>query len=122
MTKEDEKCYWGKISYLNHQNDGAKKSLNEKKSLATNQSSDVSTPDEDNDASRLSVEGSVIFGYGLEPLPVARFVMTETTATGEGEDDDDLDEDDTDDDEDHDNDNDLDEPKDEFLDWSNAFQ
>ena len=118
MTKEDEKCYWGKISYMN---DGSTTSKGET-SFTTKDSSEVTTPDnDDNNTPRLSVEGSVIFGYGLEPLPVARFVMTETTATGEDENLDD--DDDDDDDEDHDNDDDdRNEPKDEFLDWSNAFQ
>ena len=122
MTKEDEKCYWGKISYMNDQHHGATTS-NEKASFDTKESSDVATPENENYTPRLSVEGSVIFGYGLEPLPVARFVMTETT-TGEDDDDEDLDEDDADDDEDHDNDNndETDEPMDEFLDWSNSFQ
>lgn len=116
LTKEDEKCYWGKISYMNDQPHGATSSK-ENKSFDPKESNNIATPHNENATPRLSVEGSVIFGYGLEPLPVARFVMTETTATGEDDDDDDVD----DDDEDHDIDTD-DEPKDEFLDWSNSFQ
>ena len=29
---------------------------------------------------KLIVKGSVLFGYGLEPLPVGRFVLTETNS------------------------------------------
>lgn len=60
------------------------------------------------------MQGSVIFGYGLEPQPVGRFIMTETTESYLDDDEDEDDEADDDDGEDP--------PSDEFSDWSNAFQ
>eukprot|EP00980_Cylindrotheca_fusiformis_P023539 scaffold10571_cov154-Cylindrotheca_fusiformis.AAC.17 len=65
LTKEDEKAYWGEISY---DIDGSE----EGRDSANSDSNDASH-------SRLVVRGSVLYGYGLEPHPVGRFIMTETT-------------------------------------------
>jgi hypothetical protein len=93
LTKEDEKTYWGEISY-----DG-----NDSKAEGE------TTPNEDDSGCqrRLIVKGSVIYGYGLEPQPVGRFIMTETTDSKDYDDDDEEEEDD----------GGLG-----GLDWSNAFQ
>lgn len=88
MTKEDEKTYWGEISYEDSEEEGE------------------AAPNGDNGSSlsRLIVRGSVIYGYGLEPQPVGRFIMTERSDShdddGEEEDDDSSD----------------------GFEWSNAFQ
>ena len=80
LTKEDEKTYWGKICY-------------EDEIEGTNESNiptgrlDSDKKDSD-DNRRLLVKGSVIFGYGLEPQPVGRFVMSETTGIDDDEQDD----------------------------------
>lgn len=112
LTKEDEKTYWGKICYEDEL---------EQEETSPRSSGDEILPDvddtmepPDNSARRLYIKGSVLFGYGLEPQPVGRFIMTET----EGSDEDDLDDDEEDEEEDDDNED----PSDEFLDWSNAFQ
>lgn len=110
MTKDDEKIYWGKISYADDHTIETKSrhipSKNEVEGAAVDENQA-----ENSSSRRLCVEGSVIFGYGLEPLPVARFIMTETTEI------EDFLEDDSEDDE-----NDVEEPMDDFSDWSNAFQ
>lgn len=54
LTQDDAKSYWGTIT----------PELNEN-----------GEPEED--SGRLEVKGSVLFGSGLEPLPVARFIMRE---------------------------------------------
>ena len=109
LTKEDEKTYWGKISYGDGHEMGSK---GESSSQASeNLELDVKDEESKNNNRRLYVQGSVIFGYGLEPQPVGRFVMTETTET-------DLDDEEEDEDEDEPP---SDSPED-FLDWSDAFQ
>ena len=52
--------------------------------------------DESEEPKAVEINGSVLDGLGLEPLPVARFTMIEETEVG---DDDDLDDDDDDEDE-----------------------
>jgi hypothetical protein len=87
--------------------------------------SDVSPNERSNDDEdrRIVVSGSVIFGYGLEPQPVGRFVMTETLEENE---DCEEDEDANDDDGQGDGrvivDNSPDGEIDDYSDWSNAFQ
>ena len=60
------------------------------------------------------MKGSVIYGYGLEPLPVARFIMREATEL------------DMEDDDEEDDDDDFKPPNldntDGGIDWTNAFQ
>lgn len=100
LTKDDEKAYWGKIEYDGDQStDGDKKS----EDIDSNNNPMTSEPKMDDSGAkeetdrRLIVKGSVLFGYGLEPLPVGLFVLTETNSV-EGYDSDDEDEDeDTDD-------------------------
>lgn len=73
LTHDDAKSYWGTIRTVDDSSvsegdigtDGDA-SLRE----AESGSSQMSFP-------RLEVKGSVMFGWGLEPLPVARFVMKE---------------------------------------------
>jgi len=102
LTKEDEKTYWGKICY-------------EDEIEGTNESNiptgrlDSDKKDSD-DNRRLLVKGSVIFGYGLEPQPVGRFVMSETTGIDDDEQDD------------EDDSEDGTEELDDFSGWSDAFQ
>ena len=100
LSKEDEKSYWGRISYENPE----KAQGNEKDELG--KETTPSSPRAPHQ-SRLQVKGSVIFGYGLEPLPVARFIMSESTEFDEDEDE--MDEDDEVD-------------LGDIFDWSNAFQ
>lgn len=76
-----------------------------------------SVPENDSER-RLYIKGSVIFGPGLEPEPVGRFIMTETDVLDEeyGEEDDEDEEDD-----------DFilkipDTPEDDDIDWSKSFQ
>jgi hypothetical protein len=85
LTKEDEKIYWGKIS---HDGEVDGKDGNFKLSSGTIEAKESH---EEKAAKRLYVKGSVIYGYGLEPQPVGRFIMTETTDWGDDDDDDDDD-------------------------------
>ena len=80
LTKEDEKTYWGKICY-----EDEIEGINE--SIIPTGRLDSDKKDSD-DNRRLLVKGSVIFGYGLEPQPVGRFVMSETTGIDDDEKDD----------------------------------
>ncbi len=74
LTKDDEKAYWGKIEYDDNGDDKTSEDME------SNQSSMISEPNEaEKDTDRkLIVKGSVLFGYGLEPLPVGQFVLTQT--------------------------------------------
>jgi len=74
LTKDDEKAYWGKIEYDDNDDDKTSEDME------SNQSSMISEPNEaEKDTDRkLIVKGSVLFGYGLEPLPVGQFVLTQT--------------------------------------------
>lgn len=63
LTHEDAKTYWGTI-----------------KPEGSDDASDESSKPKEDDAGkpgRLEVKGSVMFGWGLEPMPVARFIMRE---------------------------------------------
>ena len=85
LTKEDEKTYWGKISYCDEVEDTNRWKKVPNNDIETSISSDesgVST------GRRLCVKGSVIFGSGLEPIPVGGFIMSETTDSPDDDDDD----------------------------------
>jgi len=108
LTHEDAKCYWGTIRPEGQDGDdgtGGKDDKHTPNAAATPVAAQEGT--ESGDGSllppplppRLEVRGSVMFGWGLEPLPVARFIMRESTqqeeemtALEEEEDDDDDDE------------------------------
>ena len=111
LSKEDEKSYWGEISYEDEDGDD-----NDDNNPTINASSKDEGNDENTDGNskRLQVKGSVIYGYGLEPIPVARFIMREAT------------EDEIEDDEEDDEEEDFKPPDlditDGGIDWSDAFQ
>lgn len=100
LTHDDAKMYWGKIDYQKT-NDG----ISAIESAAQDPMQPTLESAEDTPL-RLEVNGSVMFGSGLEPMPVARFIMREVTET------DSLD---------YDEDDDEDEEE-EGVDWSNVFQ
>ena len=72
LTQEDAKTYWGEIGYIqnvnNDDNDDGASSKIVTESAKSNRGAS---------SSRLQVTGSVILGSGLEPQPVARFIMRE---------------------------------------------
>lgn len=82
LSHEDAKAYWGTITTIttnntkdsNHSNSvtGSDASHSVKQQSASN--------DDDNKTSRLEVTGSVLDGWGLEPMPVACFIMRETSS------------------------------------------
>lgn len=93
LTKEDEKTYWGEISY---EDEGAE-NIKDGQEKPQHKEHDPER--------RLVINGSVIYAMGgIEPQPVGRFIMTETSG-------DELDEEDEEEDD-----------EDDELDWSNAFQ
>lgn len=110
LTKEDEKTYWGKISY---EEDGVDSNTDE------NEKSQYKDHDPER---RIVINGSVIYAWGgIEPQPVGRFIMTETS-------DEEVEEDDEEE-EDEEEDIDLssifkeeDDADDDTIDWSTAFQ
>jgi hypothetical protein len=121
LSKEDEKVYWGKIQYDDDNEDvkGDEKAAAIDDSLhsVSEQKAELDAKDVDR---RLVVNsGSVLFGTGIEPLPVGLFVLTETNPTELYDDDDDGDDDD-DDDDDADNGDLFDDQL--FLDPDNIFQ
>jgi len=98
LTMDDEKAYWGKIEYAGDQlTDGGENS----EYRESNNSRMISDPKmDDSDAKegsdrRLVVAGSVLLGFGLEPMPVGQFVLSETNSI-EAYDEDDEDDDDDD--------------------------
>lgn len=83
LTHEDQKAYWGRILDVNEagvDDEGA--------------DAKPAPSDESEEPKAVEINGSVLDGLGLEPLPVARFTMIEETEVG---DDDDLDDDDDED-------------------------
>ena len=110
LTKEDEKSYWGEISYEDEESDDPTIKAGNKDKI------DEKTPDGDPRTKRLQVKGSVIYGYGLEPIPVARFIMREAT---EGDEEDDEEEEEDDDEDFKPPDLDI---TDGDIDWADAFQ
>jgi len=114
LTKDDEKTYWGKISY-----DGEDEP-DEKTNVPSSTMESTSSLDGSGKImeKRLYVKGSVIFGSGLEPLPVGRFIMRETIDAAVYDDEDDGSEEISDM-----GDEIGDGPTpDDFMDWTNAFQ
>ena len=75
LSQDDAKSYWGTIRYQSEDND------KEDADNATKPKGRVVelSGEADNDKPpRLEVRGSVLFGSGLEPMPVGRFIMRET--------------------------------------------
>jgi hypothetical protein len=66
LTQDDEKSYWGKIKEVPKSGD------------------DTDT----GDVKKVSIQGAVMVGWGLEPCSVGRFKMTEIEDILEDEDDD----------------------------------
>jgi hypothetical protein len=116
LTQEDAKTYWGTIRFEQENDDGEQENNESPEGIiddeSTSASTTISEAANDDKLERLEVKGSVIMGWGLEPLPVALFIMREVTEL------DALDYDDEDEDED---DEDEDDRRD-GLDWSGAFQ
>jgi len=116
LTQDDAKTYWGTIKpeekaekkHKEGKHDGDDDETGREATALTsdrpkeeNNGRDDGSADEEG---RLEVKGSVLVGWGLEPLPVARFIMRETTrqyddeaALDDNDDDEDEDEDDDDD-------------------------
>jgi len=111
LTQDDAKMYWGKIGYVGDEEKGE------------------GSPDQGNMETKsyrplLQVKGSVVLGSGLEPQPVARFIMTEIELENDVMEDDD--EEDTEVEEERaierlENQN-FDHPDEHGVDWSNSFQ
>lgn len=111
LSHDDAKTYWGSINYVDEDE------TNEFDWSENGKS--VSKPsNEKGEARRLQVKGSVIVGWGLEPQPVARFIMREEIQEAEFDDEEEEDDDEVS----------LrykmpeDTSPDEDIDWSNAFQ
>ena len=99
LSDDDDKTYWGEISYIEA----------EEKKSAVNDNDDVSDANEetpmenatpladtnDDEPKRLQVKGSVMYGWGLEPQPVARFIMKESLQMDEEDDAEEEEEEDT---------------------------
>jgi len=125
LSDDDDKTYWGEISYIEDEKveDGEKEASRTDMSADETNMSEAPPPqtsDDDEIPKRLQVKGSVMYGWGLEPQPVARFIMKES-----------LDEEEVDDDEEEEEDTreeDLertfnkDSDADDDIDWSKAFQ
>ena len=93
LTKDDEKAYWGKIEYED-QVEGNDSEDEESDQNSIKSEAQFDKPDAKVDADRrLRVKGSVLFGYGLEPLPIGLFVLSETDSVDLEEDEDEDDED-----------------------------
>jgi len=126
LSHTDEKAYWGSIAYEQVETTNNKQEKDGENSMTANldsSSSSTSSGDvnegTDEEESRIEVRGSVLDGWGLEPEPVAKFIMREITEA-------ELYEDEDEDDEDEDTDvtylEDDDAEPDGLLDWSDSFQ
>jgi Ran GTPase-activating protein (RanGAP) involved in mRNA processing and transport len=119
LSHNDAKTYWGVIS---HVPDDTVVDEETKDMLAQDVDS-PSSSDDDAIPKRLQVIGSVLIGWGLEPLPEARFHMKESSTEEleqEEDDDDDEEEEDTTE-EDLERTFEKNEGQDD-IDWSTAFQ
>ena len=85
LTHEDAKTYWGTIQPESNLGKISKMNGTAMSQTPMNATA-MEMPDEDNrnddssdtrEGSRFEVKGSVLVGWGLEPLPVARFLMRE---------------------------------------------
>jgi hypothetical protein len=110
LTHDDAKTYWGWTNYVDE---------DESNEITVPKEKSKSQPAKEGDAPRrLQVKGSVIVGWGLEPQPVANFIMREEVDE----------EDDFDDDAEDDDDPGFkfsmpdDAPPDGGIDWSASFQ
>jgi hypothetical protein len=97
LSHEDAKAYWGTIAVVPESptsQNGA--SAPSKDGNITSESSSDSTaaPNSGNKPMQLEVVGSVLDGWGLEPSPVARFILRETTTMDDTDPMDDEDDDD----------------------------
>ena len=121
---EETKSFWGKISYENDKDkDSTVDSAAESKGAAASSIDDSMTEKETTpERKRLQVEGSVIVGWGLEPEPVARFIMKEAEDDDEVIDNYDEDEDDDEEEDEDDDDNASDSAHDGEWSSGNAFQ
>jgi hypothetical protein len=119
LTQEDAKTYWGTI-HIEQQSEGGEQEIKvspEATTIGDEATSSAMTEASNDKPERLEVKGSVIMGWGLEPMPVALFIMREVTELDalDYDDDDDEDDDDEDDDEKEDD-------RQDGIDWSGAFQ
>ena len=114
LSHEDAKSYWGKISVEGEEGE-------EEDNYDSNEPFDGSDP-----SKRLLVQGSVIYGFQLEPVPIGRFILREVDETDLVDDDEEDDDDDEENDGDEDDDDsfDLDNVgEDDGIDpWADSFQ
>jgi hypothetical protein len=76
LSHEDAKAYWGTIAVVpeNLPSRNGASALSNEGNVTSESNSDSNAPPK-----RLEVVGSVLDGWGLEPSPVARFILRETT-------------------------------------------
>jgi hypothetical protein len=122
LSDDDDKTYWGEISYIEKEdeqstNDRGVSDANEETSM---ENASPLADTKDDEAKRLQVKGSVMYGWGLEPQPVARFIMKESLEK-EVDDDEEEEEEDTRE-EDLERTFQKDSMDDNDIDWDNAFQ
>ena len=103
LSHEDAKAYWGSIKAENDDDDNSEeeehaKDSNDQTGFEAKAQTDPDSCTNRDKPVRLEVKGSVMDGWGLEPLPVARFIMRESSneldMLEEDDDDDDEEEDD----------------------------
>lgn len=127
LTDDDDKTYWGEISYMENEHVQDKDGSEENGSTETTMDKDspaaaaVPPSDDHKDIpKRLQVKGSVMYGWGLEPQPMARFIMRERVEEdlddGEEEEEEDTTE------EDLERTFSQQDESDDNIDWANAFQ
>uniref|UniRef100_A0A7S4RKB1 Uncharacterized protein n=1 Tax=Ditylum brightwellii TaxID=49249 RepID=A0A7S4RKB1_9STRA len=97
LTHNDEKAYWGQIEHVPQSNDDDDDTISDNSSKGTAAFMDGASKQEEETTGKkglIEVKGSVLDGWGLEPLPVARFTMIEKTDEREEDYDDEDDDDD----------------------------
>lgn len=73
LNTDDAKSYWGSIKYASDEEPGEDGVGNDAETTPR-----LSQDADDGETKKLEIKGSVLFGTGLEPLPVGRFIMRET--------------------------------------------
>jgi hypothetical protein len=123
LTQEDAKTYWGTILFEQQSDGEQENNESPEATIVGDESTSTTMAEASNDKpERLEVKGSVIMGWGLEPLPVALFIMREVTEVDALDYDADEDDDEDDDEEEDDEEEEEEDDRRDGIDWSGAFQ
>jgi hypothetical protein len=103
LSQEDEKTYWGTMQYepqeeQENDNDSIQPKAAQVESADSQLADETEQEKVAEEAPPLEVKGSVMIGWGIEPVPEARFIMREVSGDEEALDEEEIDDDEEEDD------------------------